>query len=204
MPWNRTNVNRGNRRRPAGWRHALIFCRETDIKGAMQTPQILSVEDSPETQQAIRDHFTKLGCDVTVAGSAEDALKKLQQGFKANVIILDFRLPGMSGPEFYRQIGALPALHKIPIVPFTSLLTSHWQSDIASEWLAMAQAEGKSDQALPIVSKPGTEDVKAISPELILSVAYAIRQQGLELPPLYKETFGKLVRLIYGKENPGA
>lgn len=48
--------------------------------------------------------FKKAGHDVETAKSGTDALKRLQDGFKPNVMLLDMVLPGMDGLELLKEI----------------------------------------------------------------------------------------------------
>ena len=58
----------------------------------MKKPNLWAVEDSEEMQKTLRDIFTRLGCEVTVYGNAEDALAKLKTGTHPDVMILDFQM----------------------------------------------------------------------------------------------------------------
>lgn len=155
------------------------------------------VEDSPQTQKALADKFRSLGCDVTVASSAEEATENLRQGLLFDVIVLDFKLPGMSGPQFYRRIALNTRWKDIPIVPFTSQnprtdgpkLLDDW-NDLAQEFM---QTNGMS--VAGIVHKEGGSDTSIVPPELIMSVAGAIRQQEKDLPAAFRD----VVSTLFGK-----
>ena len=113
----------------------------------MKDSIVWAVEDSVEMRKTLRDIFTRLGCDVTLFGTAETALAKLQAGFRPDVLILDFRLPGMSGPQLFRKMGMDEKMKTVPVVPFTS----HWEEDapspLALEWDNLALALTNADPA---------------------------------------------------------
>lgn len=70
------------------------------------TPRkILVVDDQPMLAKAIRRMLA--GHDVTVAGSARDALTQLEAGERYDVIISDLMMPGMSGMELHAAISTL-------------------------------------------------------------------------------------------------
>ena len=86
--------------------------------------RILVVDDDDQMQLLLRQLLTKRGYEVDVAPDAETALHQLgQEGFAA--VLLDVRLPGMSGIEALPRI--LAADPHIPVI----LMTAHGSSDVA-------------------------------------------------------------------------
>jgi DNA-binding response OmpR family regulator len=61
--------------------------------------RVLIVEDDERLAEIFRDFIGELGYQPTVVGSAEAALDALT-GSRPETILLDLRLPGMSGVEF--------------------------------------------------------------------------------------------------------
>lgn len=64
--------------------------------------------------------FGELGCDAREAPSGEAALQILEAGFVPHVVLLDFKLPGMGGPQFYRLLRGCPLCRKAAVVPFAA------------------------------------------------------------------------------------
>jgi len=75
--------------------------------------RVLVVEDERELGRVVLDYLLSLGHQGEVVGSAEDALRHLG-AVRPHVIILDVKLPGMSGLEFMR----LPAVREsgVPVI----------------------------------------------------------------------------------------
>jgi CheY-like chemotaxis protein len=75
--------------------------------------EVLVVEDERELGGLFRDYVTTLGHRADVVGSAEAALERLRVA-PPHVMILDVKLPGMSGLEFLR----LPVVRdaRIPVI----------------------------------------------------------------------------------------
>ena len=75
--------------------------------------EILIVDDVPEQRKLLGRFVESLGHTFTEAGSAEDALEQIRQHAPA-MVLLDVRLPGMSGlealPLIRRDWAALPVL----------------------------------------------------------------------------------------------
>jgi two-component system C4-dicarboxylate transport response regulator DctD len=66
-------------------------------------PHLLIVEDEPVTAWALAEGLTDDGFTIDTFANAEDALAWLGSG-RADLIIADVRLPGMSGLEFARAV----------------------------------------------------------------------------------------------------
>ena len=75
--------------------------------------RVLIVEDDPNVGAVLRELCLRLGYRAETVGSAEDALARLQ-GDRPDLILLDVRLPGMSGLDFLR----LPVVQEaaVPII----------------------------------------------------------------------------------------
>lgn len=65
--------------------------------------QILVIEDVPDMSQLICLYMNKAGFETTAFEKAEDALKKLEEGYIPDLVLLDLNLPGMSGFEFLKK-----------------------------------------------------------------------------------------------------
>src|SRR5262249_11867228 len=87
---------------------------------AMSALRILVVEDDERLAEIFRDFVAELGYQPTVVGSAEAALEVLTNA-RPDTILLDVRLPGMSGVEFL----SLPAVRgsDVPVVVVSGVAT---------------------------------------------------------------------------------
>lgn len=74
---------------------------------------VLIVDDEVDVRSRTRLLLEELGCAVSSAGSAEEALTLLQDGVW-ELVILDIRLPGMTGLAALARIRARDA--KLPVV----------------------------------------------------------------------------------------
>jgi signal transduction histidine kinase/DNA-binding response OmpR family regulator len=70
--------------------------------------RVLVVDDEPDSRELVSELFTKQGAIVDVAGSAEEALRRLES-FRPDVLVTDIAMPRTDGYEFIRSVRALPA-----------------------------------------------------------------------------------------------
>jgi CheY-like chemotaxis protein len=81
--------------------------------------RVLVVEDNPLSRELVFAVLESLGCEILTAGSAEDGLE-LAQSLELDLILLDLRLPGMSGYAAIRLIREHPVLRSVPVVAVTA------------------------------------------------------------------------------------
>jgi len=80
--------------------------------------RLLVVEDNPAEQLSISELLGYDDVEIETAGTGRDALAALRRQ-TADCVVLDLRLPDMSGFEVLEQLGADPALSEVPVVVFT-------------------------------------------------------------------------------------
>ncbi len=93
-----------------------------------RTARILLVDDSANDVELTIDafHEARLSNQIDVARSGEEALDILfgrEGGPPAklpDLILLDLKMPGISGFEVLRQIKAAPTVRRIPVIILTS------------------------------------------------------------------------------------
>ena len=81
--------------------------------------RVLIIDDELEFAETLAERLSLRSFEAHVAGSAEEAMEKLRGGLKPEVVILDLKMPGLSGIETLGLLKAHdPALEVI-------LLTGH-------------------------------------------------------------------------------
>lgn len=81
---------------------------------------ILVVDDSPSNVKLLRVILAAAGYRVLDAVSGAEALATLQRD-RPDAVLLDVRMPGMSGFEVCRQIRANPEFALLPVIMVTAL-----------------------------------------------------------------------------------
>jgi HAMP domain-containing protein/CheY-like chemotaxis protein/signal transduction histidine kinase len=85
---------------------------------APRRKRLLVVEDNPAEQLSIKELLGYDDIDVTVVSSGEEAIQAVnQQSF--DCVVLDLRLPDMSGFEVLERFRDTPSLCDLPVVVFT-------------------------------------------------------------------------------------
>jgi CheY-like chemotaxis protein len=82
-------------------------------------PKILVVDDQPEFLELLAVQLGLIGCEAIFAGSGGEALEKLRD-VRPAAILLDVRMPGMSGPELARLLKNDPDRQGIPILALSA------------------------------------------------------------------------------------
>ncbi len=80
---------------------------------------ILYAEQAPLVAEAVRETLEAEGWRVEVCARGDEALRRLQGGDSFDLLILDFRLPGLDGLEIARRARELPRVSRTPIIMFT-------------------------------------------------------------------------------------
>jgi two-component system, cell cycle response regulator DivK len=82
--------------------------------------RILVIEDHPLSRELVVDLLEPEGYEVLQAQTAEEGMR-LAREQRPDLILMDFRLPGMNGVDAARSLKTDPATKKIPVI----LLTAH-------------------------------------------------------------------------------
>jgi CheY-like chemotaxis protein len=80
--------------------------------------RLLVVEDNPAEQLSVKELLGYDDIDVTVAMTGAEALAAAQEG-SFDCMVLDLRLPDMTGFEVLERLRDTPSLAELPVVVFT-------------------------------------------------------------------------------------
>jgi CheY-like chemotaxis protein len=89
-----------------------------------RTRRLLVVEDNAIERDAVVELLGYDDIDITSAGSGETALNLMRSG-KFDCVVLDLRLPDMSGFDLLEQLKDDEQLSSVPVVVFTGKDLSH-------------------------------------------------------------------------------
>ena len=85
----------------------------------MSSPLILIVEDDANSRKLLRDVLGIVGYETIEAQTAEEGIRLAMERLPA-LILMDIRLPGISGIEALRQLRDDALTSKIPVVAVTA------------------------------------------------------------------------------------
>jgi FixJ family two-component response regulator len=107
-------------------------------------PLVSVVDDDVSIRKSLDRLIRSVGLEVRAYASAEEFLNATHPR-KADCLILDVRLPGMSGVELLHQLIARNC--KVPVI----FITAHGSDEVA-------RAEAASDQTFAYLTKPFNAD----------------------------------------------
>jgi FixJ family two-component response regulator len=105
---------------------------------------IVIVDDDLSVRESLESLLRSVGFEARVFASAEDFLSA-DPPRKADCLVLDIRLPGISGIELHRRL--LGRGFRVPVI----FITAHGSDD-------RARSEARSDWTVAYLTKPFSED----------------------------------------------
>lgn len=103
----------------------------------------LLVDDDEWIRNSMCLYFESEGCDLLAVETAEEGMEAVSRQ-SYDIVISDYRLPGMDGLEFFKKIQSHPHIIKI-------LITAYGSNEI----LSMAKKIGVDD----LIEKPFTPEM---------------------------------------------
>ena len=86
----------------------------------MMKQTLMVVDDEPDTIELAKAILDMHGFKVLAFTKSTEALAALKEGAHPDLLILDMRMPEMSGPDFCKAMRADPKLKDIKVVYFTA------------------------------------------------------------------------------------
>jgi len=94
--------------------------RPEDSAGvARDRPLILVVDDDEGVREALQTVLTDEGYAVELAANGREAIVALEEGVTPDLVVLDLRMPIMTGWGVWDHLQVNPTLARIPVLIFT-------------------------------------------------------------------------------------
>ena len=106
----------------------FVFNQRTvmDVFKKLRTLDILLIDDDEWIRDSLSIFFENEGCHLTALENAEEALEVID-GEPYRIVIADYKLPGMTGLDFFKRIQAThPQTERI-------LITAYRNDEITAE-----------------------------------------------------------------------
>jgi HAMP domain-containing protein/CheY-like chemotaxis protein len=139
---------------------------------APRKKKLLVVEDNAAEQMSIQELLGHDDIEIQTAGSGEEAIAAVR-GMSFDCMVLDLRLPDMSGFEVLDRLKDEPSLADLPVVVFTG-------KELSPEEDARLHAIARSVVVKGVESPERLLDETAIFLHRVVSDLPAIKQQMLE------------------------
>ncbi len=92
-------------------------------KEMMKMVKVLYVEDEPLQRELINQLLQLAGLEIQLAENGMEGVEKAR-AWKPDVILMDVRMPGLSGFETIEQIKKSPALADTPVIVLSAWATA--------------------------------------------------------------------------------
>lgn len=93
---------------------------EASCQSDMPKIQVLAIDDEPINLQVVTDYLSLNGISCMTLNNGREALKRLKQGLRPEILLLDIMMPEMSGYEVCRRIRENFSSSKLPIIMMTA------------------------------------------------------------------------------------
>ena len=151
--------------------------------------RLLVIEDNPAEQLSIEALLGHSDIEIETVGTGKDALKVLRKT-QVDCVVLDLRLPDISGFELLKQLGDDSALSDIPVIVFTG-------RELTPEEDAQLHAVARSIVVKDVESPERLLDETSLFLHRVVSDLPIAKQQMLEkLTSSDEDLVGKTVLLV--------
>lgn len=82
--------------------------------------RVLVVDDDPAIREVTREIIASAGYHADTASGAVEALERLRAGDIPCLVLLDLRMPGMSGAAFLEEVARMDHVVDMPILIFSA------------------------------------------------------------------------------------
>jgi two-component system, sensor histidine kinase and response regulator len=107
---------------------------EAVVPGSLKGLRVLAADDNPASRQILREIFAGWGVELDLVASGQEALGALDavadQARPYDLVLLDWKMPGMDGMETVREMRARPRQGRMPI---TLIVTAYGTDELLHE-----------------------------------------------------------------------
>lgn len=152
-------------------------------------PIVLLVDENQIAQETLKQELEALGLVVIPASTTAEAWEILESGPKPDILVLDFLLPGRTGPDLNLRVKGDPRFKHLPVIPFID------ERKYTSQTVVTKFGSSHETHAEPIhssISKNGNKDTLEPS-DLILRITSILIDDGVNVPPDLLKAYEKIL-----------
>ena len=90
-------------------------------QGTMEGRRILVVDDNETNRRILKLQLEEWGPRVRCAVSGEEAWQMIERGDPFDLVLTDYKMPGMNGEELARKIREIGPVRDLPVILMTSM-----------------------------------------------------------------------------------
>lgn len=143
--------------------------------------RVLVVDDNVTNRTILSHYLNSWGMQVTTAESGQDALTLLSSSIDVDLILLDMKLPDMTGAELATNIRRQLEVEKPPLVLLTSM-SHRWIDDVRPLFAAIQNKPIRPGQLLDLLVKilnpggeAGSEEIISSQPSSLYDADFALK-----------------------------
>ena len=156
---------------------------------AQRQISVLVVDDDSAIREMIRFALSKSGMNVSCAASGKEALERITEQ-APDILVLDWMMPNMSGPQLTRHLRKNPVTAPIPVIMLTAKITEddkvHGLNSGADDYIVKPFSPRELVARINAVmrrSEPGDEEGKITLASITMDTAS--RQLFLDHEPVH-------------------
>lgn len=128
--------------KPVGKRQLLDTLARL-VTGHPERRTILVVDDEPMARELLASILHEAGFSPTMATDGEEALAAMERTAPA-AVVLDLKLPGMSGFEVLTRVRARPEWSEIPVIVLTGIELNRGDTELLKRTVVAILRKGQS------------------------------------------------------------
>jgi CheY-like chemotaxis protein len=90
-------------------------------QGVPEPVHILLVEDDQDSRESLSEALRAEGYSVVTAGDGQQALDLLEDGVRPSLVLMDLKLPRVSGWDILKYLHTEPRLRHVPAIVVTGV-----------------------------------------------------------------------------------
>jgi CheY-like chemotaxis protein len=105
----------------------VLMAEEQTLGEELSCRRVLIVDDDGALLELLTEFLELQGIEAVAAESGEAALREIEGPNPPDLVVLDIRMPGLSGNDVLRRMKENPRLARIPVAAMTGMRTGEFQ-----------------------------------------------------------------------------